>query len=76
MVGKVLGLAPANKPLPWHRVLRANGQLAFPEDSQSANIQTERLRDEGIAVKHGRVAMKTYQWQPSLADIFELDSFE
>jgi methylated-DNA-protein-cysteine methyltransferase-like protein len=44
--------------LPWHRVLRASGQIAFPTDSAMFNEQTQRLRAEGVEVKLGRVKLK------------------
>lgn len=42
--------------LPWHRVLRADGRIAFPPDSEGFRQQCERLRAEGVEVVHGRVA--------------------
>ncbi len=41
--------------LPWHRVLRADGRIAFPLDSSSYHEQCQRLRCEGLAVIAGRV---------------------
>lgn len=41
--------------LPWHRVLRADGRIAFPEGSPNWHEQTRRLRLEGIELVHGRV---------------------
>jgi methylated-DNA-protein-cysteine methyltransferase related protein len=43
--------------LPWHRVLRSDGCIAFPEGSQGRAEQTRRLRSEGVAVVGGRVRM-------------------
>lgn len=43
--------------LPWHRVLRASGQIAFPPDSPMFTEQSQRLRAEGVVVKQGRVKM-------------------
>jgi len=43
--------------LPWHRVLRASGQIAFAQDSDMYTEQCRRLRAEGIEVKSGRVRM-------------------
>jgi methylated-DNA-protein-cysteine methyltransferase-like protein len=44
--------------LPWHRVLRADGRIAFPEGSPEWREQSERLRGEGVAVVAGRVARR------------------
>ena len=43
--------------LPWHRVLRADGRIAFPADSPSWIEQGRRLRDEGVTLHNGRVRM-------------------
>ena len=43
--------------LPWHRVLRSDGRIAFPEGSQGFREQARRLRGEGVAVSNGRVRM-------------------
>lgn len=41
--------------LPWHRVLRADGRIAFPEGSSGYREQCRRLRAEGVRVEAGRV---------------------
>jgi methylated-DNA-protein-cysteine methyltransferase-like protein len=41
--------------LPWHRVLRSDGRIAFPADSEGFAEQTQRLRAEGVTVEAGRV---------------------
>ncbi|HEY2344338.1 MAG TPA: MGMT family protein [Xanthomonadaceae bacterium] len=41
--------------LPWHRVLRSDGRIAFPPDSEGHAEQTQRLRAEGVTVENGRV---------------------
>lgn len=43
--------------LPWHRVLRSDGRIAFPTDSDGFREQTRRLKAEGVAVIDGRVRM-------------------
>lgn len=43
--------------LPWHRVLRASGRIAFPEGSPMYIEQTQRLRAEGVRIEAGRVKM-------------------
>ncbi|MBJ6980416.1 MULTISPECIES: MGMT family protein [unclassified Luteimonas] len=43
--------------LPWHRVLRSDGRIAFPRDSAQWIEQARRLRAEGVAVVEGRVRM-------------------
>ncbi len=41
--------------LPWHRVLRSDGRIAFPPDSPHFAEQCQRLRDEGVRIEAGRV---------------------
>ncbi|MGY0634350.1 MGMT family protein [Luteimonas sp. A478] len=41
--------------LPWHRVLRSDGRIAFEAGSASWIEQVQRLRDEGVEVTDGRV---------------------
>jgi hypothetical protein len=43
--------------LPWHRVVRADGRIAFPPDSKGFREQQRRLRAEGVRVTTGRVRM-------------------
>ena len=41
--------------LPWHRILRSDGSIAFPKDSVHYAEQTQRLRAEGVEVVNGKV---------------------
>lgn len=41
--------------LPWHRVLRSDGRIAFPVGSDGFDEQVQRLRAEGVRVENGRV---------------------
>jgi methylated-DNA-protein-cysteine methyltransferase-like protein len=43
--------------LPWHRILRSDGRIAFPEDSEAYLEQCQRLRAEGVDVRNGRVRL-------------------
>jgi methylated-DNA-protein-cysteine methyltransferase related protein len=43
--------------LPWHRVLRSDGRIAFPDGSRGWREQSQRLRAEGVVVERGRVRM-------------------
>jgi methylated-DNA-protein-cysteine methyltransferase-like protein len=56
LVARVLSVSE-DASLPWHRVLRASGQIAFPKDSPMFIEQSQRLRAEGIRVEAGRVKM-------------------
>ncbi|MBB5884254.1 methylated-DNA--protein-cysteine methyltransferase [Xanthomonas sp. LMG 8992] len=54
LVARLLG-ANTDAALPWHRVLRSDGRIAFPEGSRGYREQCQRLRAEGVAVQGGRV---------------------
>lgn len=43
--------------LPWHRILRSDGRIAFPPGSRGFREQSKRLRAEGVDVREGRVRM-------------------
>lgn len=47
--------------LPWHRVVRSDGRIAFAEDSSPYREQCARLRGEGVKVERGRVALMYVQ---------------
>ncbi|WP_223846106.1 MGMT family protein [Wenzhouxiangella sp. AB-CW3] len=48
LVGRALGRAPKRLALPWHRVVNAQGQISFPEDSSKGVRQRELLEAEGV----------------------------
>lgn len=65
MVGRVLGLAPApdDDPVPWYRVLKSDGRIAFPVGSDAFKEQAKRLRKEGVKVsRDGRVDLAIFGW--------------
>ncbi len=41
--------------LPWHRVLRSSGHIAFPPGTPLFDEQLRRLRAEGVMLRDGRV---------------------
>jgi methylated-DNA-protein-cysteine methyltransferase-like protein len=47
----------ADPKLPWHRVLRSDGRIAFPPGSEGHGEQARRLKAEGVKVVDGRVRM-------------------
>jgi methylated-DNA-protein-cysteine methyltransferase-like protein len=51
-----LRVAPDDLQLPWHRVVRVGGRIAFPKSSRPYHEQARRLRSEGVIVKDGRIA--------------------
>jgi len=66
MIGKVLGNTPDGVELPWFRVLRSDGRIAFPPQSRAYREQRARLIGEGVIVDHGRVALDQFGWERNL----------
>jgi len=66
MVARLLSENPDPK-LPWHRVLRSDGRIAFPPDHAAFDEQQQRLRAEGVVIRNGRV-----QGQRAAASLDEL----
>lgn len=65
MVGRILGDYSALK-LPWQRVLRSDGRIAFPVGSRGHREQRARLIEEGVVVRNGRVDLARFGWQRNL----------
>jgi methylated-DNA-protein-cysteine methyltransferase-like protein len=60
LVGRALGLVPDGMELPWHRVLRSSGQIAFPPGSRGFREQSKRLKAEGVDVRNGKVPLASF----------------
>lgn len=74
-VSKAMSLAPDNMKLPWYRVLRSDGKLAFPLGSKASQLQSTLLNREAVAVVKNRVSLEKYQWHPELSDILSTLDF-
>ena len=55
--------------MPWYRVLRSSGQLAFPKGSEQSQLQTGLLQQEDVVVLNNRVKLREFLWQPDLAEL-------
>ena len=73
LVGKILQYAPDKMNVPWHRILKSNGQLAFAAGSKSAELQKGLLQEEGVVVLNNRVKLKAFGWNPRLGELMELE---
>jgi len=60
LAGRALRETPSDMELPWHRIVRADGRIAFPEGSRHFREQSRRLRAEGIEVRNARVRMSAH----------------
>lgn len=59
-VGYTLGQLPDDSNLPWHRVVNARGEISLPPGSCGYTEQINRLRQEGIEVREGRVNLRLF----------------
>jgi methylated-DNA-protein-cysteine methyltransferase-like protein len=69
LVGRVLGEAGAEAALPWQRVLRSDGRIAFPAGSRAFREQVRRLAAEGVLVRNGRVDLTLHGWDRDIDDL-------
>ena len=72
LVGKVLREAPHSLNLPWYRIIRSSGQLAFDAGSSQAEKQKGLLQEEGVVVLNNRVKMKKFAWSPDLGQLLKM----
>ena len=68
-VGYALRQLPANTKVPWYRIIRSSGRIAFDRDSRAYNRQVKRLMMEDVVILEGRVDMQQYRWQPDLDEL-------
>lgn len=68
-VGQVMARLPAGSEVPWHRVLKADGRLAFPPDSAAHRRQRARLEQEGVSFTGARVNIDRYGWRATLDEL-------
>lgn len=67
LVAQALRAAPDELGLPWHRVLRSDGRIAFPPGSASFRRQKRLLEREGVRVsKNGRTSQSRTLAEPDL----------
>lgn len=68
--GYALAATPANKKIPWHRVINAQGKISLRLkhwDSGSDDLQRILLEAEGVQFdSDGKVDLKRFRWQPEI----------
>ena len=69
LVGRVLREAPADLHLPWYRVLRADGRIAFAPGSAAFREQVRKLAAEGVLCRNGRVDLPMHGWERNIDDL-------
>ena len=64
MVGKALSTAFPSSDIPWFRIIRADGRIAFGADTHIGKEQVMHLRNETVEVNNMKVNLTLYQWRP------------
>ena len=62
-VGTTMKRLPRDTTLPWHRILKSDGRLAFPVASTAWNRQKALLEHEGVIFSGLKLSLTRYQWQ-------------
>ncbi|MDB2705280.1 methylated-DNA--[protein]-cysteine S-methyltransferase [Pseudomonadota bacterium] len=62
-VGKTLKNLPNDSTLPWHRVVKAKGELAFAVGSEPYKKQKSLLEAEGVTFTGSKLAIAIFSWQ-------------
>ena len=63
-VGYALAALDPGDDVPWWRVLRSSGHIAFRGDPVRGPLQRRLLEGEGVVFKGERVPMETHRWEP------------
>ena len=61
-VGTTMKNLPKGSKLPWHRVLRSNGELAFPVASAPYKKQKDLLEREKVIFRNYKVPLREFRW--------------
>lgn len=62
VVGYALHACPDPVGIPWHRVVKQDGSVAFDDVDGTPNPQKVLLKKEGVKFRGGKVIMEDYQW--------------
>ncbi len=63
VVGYALHVIPEGSDIPWHRVVKKNGEVFGGAGSPGGICQTALLKKEGVGFKEDYVDMENYQWK-------------
>lgn len=62
-VGYALSALDVDAPVPWHRVVNAQGRVSARSGaSGGAMLQQLRLQQEGVVMQGNRVSLQEYGW--------------
>lgn len=64
LVGYALRHMPDRPDIPWHRVITAKGEIAFPRGSDAYRRQRRLLRAEGVVFQGVKIDLQRFGWRP------------
>jgi methylated-DNA-protein-cysteine methyltransferase-like protein len=66
--------APRDKPVPWHRVLNAKGEISIGGALHRPDLQRKLLESEGVDFDAaGRVDLQRYRYTPKAKARYHID---
>lgn len=60
LVGRALARAPRKRPLPWYRVVNAQGRISFAADSVRGQRQRRLLEAEGVVFRDDVIDLERF----------------
>ena len=64
-VGYALSALDVDSPVPWHRVVNAQGAISLRASASGGGlVQRIRLEQEGVVLRGGRVPLREFGWAP------------
>lgn len=64
LVAYALRHVPEAQPVPWHRVINAQGRSSLSPGAQGQGRQLGLLAEEGVEHRDGRIDLRRFRWQP------------
>ncbi|HJN75811.1 MAG TPA: MGMT family protein [Myxococcota bacterium] len=55
--------------VPWQRVVRTSGHIAFAGDPIRGDLQRALLQEEGVEFIEDRIPMRRFRWDPDIEDL-------
>lgn len=68
-VAEGVAVDPQGRAVPWQRVLRTTGHIAFAGDPVRGPLQQRLLEEEGIVFEDERTDMKQFRWRPTVEEL-------
>lgn len=72
-VGAALSALPDGSEVPWWRVISGSGRITTPRVHHIHKLHRALLRGEDVEVGPAGVDMERHAWQPTPAEIAEID---